>query len=69
MLLIRTGTRNYLTEVGDIRDPCLSIFPTRIETRGMHKHLARIPTSDGSKCCSIKITGKLTVESTLGKFR
>jgi len=43
---------NYLMVVGHNRVPCLLIFPTRIETRGMQKHLASIPTSDGSKCYS-----------------
>jgi len=38
--------------VGHSRVPCLLIFPARIETSGMQKHLASIPTSDGLKCYS-----------------
>lgn len=56
---------NYLVAVGHRRVPCLMIFPTRIETRGIHKHLASLPTSAASKCCLInkkqKIYRKLTM--------
>lgn len=41
---------NYLVAVGHKMFPSFLTFPTRTETRGTHRHLANIPTSDASKC-------------------
>jgi hypothetical protein len=42
----------YLMVVGQRRGPWRSTLPTRRETRGTQRHLASMPTSETSKCCT-----------------